>query len=114
MMNNLRKVGGISALIEAAVYVVGFGLFMTVLDSSCHVGPAQKVAFLVDNQAALYFGNLLIYVVFSVFLVVLALALYEQLEAESPAIMRVATAFGLIWASRPGGMSTLTARASPR
>ena len=61
MINNLQKLGGISALIEAAVYVVGFGLFLTVLDSSGHVGPAQKVVFLVDNYAAMYIGNLLIY-----------------------------------------------------
>jgi hypothetical protein len=98
VINNLQKAGGISALIEAAIYVVGFGLFLTVLDSSNYIGPAQRVVFLVDNRAAMYIANLLIYVVFSVFLVVLALALYKRLEAEAPEIMLVATAFGLIWA----------------
>lgn len=98
MTNNLQKVGGISALIEAAVYIAGFGLFLTVLDSSGHAGPVQQVVFLAENRVALYIANLLIYVVFSVFLVVLALALYERLKAEAPAIMQVATAFGLIWA----------------
>jgi len=96
--NNLQELGGISALIEAALYVVGFGLFLTVLDSSNYVGPAQHVVFLVENRAAMFIANLLIYVVFSVFLVVLALALYKRLEAEAPEIMLVATAFGLIWA----------------
>ena len=35
---------------------------------------------------------------FGVFLVVLALALYERLKAGSPALVQMATAFGLIWA----------------
>ena len=36
--------------------------------------------------------------VFGIFLVVLALALYERLKAGSPAMVQTATAFGLIWA----------------
>ncbi len=97
-MNDFQKIGGVAALIEAAAYVVGFGLYFILLDSSGYVGPVQKVAFLVDNQAIMHIGNLFIYVVFSVFLVVLALALYERLKAGSPAMMQTATAFGLIWA----------------
>jgi Domain of unknown function (DUF4386) len=98
MTNTLQKMGGVAALIEAAAYVVGFGLYLTLLDSSGYVGPVRKVAFLVDNQAIIYIGNLFIYVAFSVFLVVLALALYERLKAGSPALVQTATAFGLIWA----------------
>jgi hypothetical protein len=69
-MKYSQKMGGIAALIMAAV----------------------------DNQASLYIMNLIIYVVFGVFLVVLALALYERLKAGSPAMVQTATAFGLIWA----------------
>tara|TARA_R110002049_G_scaffold78774_4_gene200510 strand:+ start:10139 stop:10795 length:657 start_codon:yes stop_codon:yes gene_type:complete len=98
MTSDLQKLGGIAALIEAALYVTGFGLFLIVLDSSGYEGHVQKVAFLVDNQIALYVGNLLIYVVFGVVLVVLALALHARLENGSPTMMQVATAFGLIWA----------------
>lgn len=98
MTNNLQKIGGVAALIEAAAYVVGFGLYLTLLDSSGHVGPVRKVAFLVDNQAIIYIGNLFTYVVFSVFLVVLAIALYERLKSGSRALVQMATAFGLIWA----------------
>jgi hypothetical protein len=56
------------------------------------------VAFLVDNQTIMYVWNMIIYVVFDVFLVVPALALYERLKAGSPAMMQTATAFALIWA----------------
>ncbi len=98
MSNDLQKLGGIAALIEAALYVTGFGLFLTVLDSSSYDGPVQKIGFLAANQVASYIAYLLIYVVFGLVLVVLALALHERLKKGSPAIMQTATAFGLIWA----------------
>jgi hypothetical protein len=78
--------------------VVGLGLFFTLLAPTEDFGPGQFVAFLADNQALLHIWHLIIYVVNGVFLVVLALALYERLKAGSPAMAQTATAFGLIWA----------------
>ena len=98
MISDLQKLGGIAALIEAALYVTGFALFLTILDPSGYVGHVQQVAFLADNQVASYIANLLIYVVFGVVLVVLVLALHARLKNGSPAVMQTATAFGLIWA----------------
>ncbi|MCL4302556.1 MAG: DUF4386 family protein [Anaerolineae bacterium] len=97
-MNNLQKMGGVAALYEAAAYVLGMMFFIFIVDYAGVANPVQKVALLEDNQAIMYMMTLLIYVVFGVFLVVLALALYERLKAGSPAMMQVATAFGLIWA----------------
>jgi hypothetical protein len=42
--------------------------------------------------------NLLMYVFFGVFLIVLALALHDRLKHSAPAMMQVATAIGMIWA----------------
>ena len=50
MTSDLQKLGGISALIEAALYVTGFGLFLTVLDPSGYEGHARKIAFLSDGR----------------------------------------------------------------
>ncbi len=97
-MKNLQKMGGIAALYEGAAYVVGMVGFLLVVDVSGVVDPVQKVALMVDNQAFLYIMHLIIYVVWGVFMVVLALALYERLKAGSPAIVQTATVFGLIWA----------------
>ena len=97
-MKNLQKMGGISALVEAAIYVVGMLFFLVIVDYSAVVDPLQKVALLADNQTAMYVMNLIIYVVFGIFLVILALALYERLKAGAPAVMQVATALALIWA----------------
>jgi hypothetical protein len=44
-------------------------------------------------------ANLFIYVVAGIFLVVLAFAVYERLEAGSRALLQTTTAFGLMWAA---------------
>jgi len=97
-MKNLQKMGGIGALYLAAAYIVGMVGFLAVVDISGIVDPVQKVASLAENQTILSILHLLVYVVFGVFLVVLALALYDRLKAGSPAIAQVAAVFGLIWA----------------
>lgn len=99
-MNNLQKMGAISALIDAATFLVGIVLAFTILAPLATGGldPDQTVAFLADNQAVIYIWNTIIYLVFGVFLVVLALALHERLRAGSPAMVQTATVFGLIWA----------------
>jgi hypothetical protein len=97
-MKSLQKMGGIAALYSAAAYVVGMVGFLLVVDVASVVDPVQRVALMADNQAFLYIMYLLIYVVWAVFLVVLALALYERLKAGSPAIVQTATVFGIIWA----------------
>ena len=97
-MKALQKWGGFAALYLAVAYLVGIVLFLFVLDYPNIVEPAQKVALLVDKQMVIYLTNLLMYVIFGIFLVVLTLALYERLNASAPAIIRTATAIGIIWA----------------
>jgi hypothetical protein len=100
-MNDFQKTGGVAALIQAATFVVGLGMYFTLLApySTGDVDPGQYVAFLADNQAIMRAWNLVIFEVFGVFLVILSLALYERLKAGSPAMAQAATAFGLIWAA---------------
>ena len=97
-MKNLQKLGGIAALYEAFAYVLGIVFYIFVMDYTGDVSPAQKVSLLVDNQTNMFINTLLVYVVFGVFMVVLALALHERLKVNSPAIMQTATVFGLFWA----------------
>lgn len=102
-MNNLQKQGGISSLAAAATFVVGFWLYFALLIpaqyGSLKIDAVKHVAFLVENRSTMYAWNFIIYVVFGILLVVLALALHERLKAVSPALMQAATAFGLIWAT---------------
>jgi hypothetical protein len=97
-MKRIQKIGGIAAFYEAFAYIVGIIFFMLVVDYAGIENPAQRLAVLADNTAGMYVVTLLIYIVFAVFLVILSLALYERFNDGSPNLMRIATAFGLIWA----------------
>lgn len=97
-MKTLQKPGGFAALYLAVAYLIGMALFIVVLDTPSITDPAQKVALLVRMQMVIFSTNLLMYVFFGVVLIVLALALYDRLQAGAPALMQVATALGIIWA----------------
>ena len=97
-MKTLQKSGGFAALYLAVAYLIGMALFLVVLDYPSITDPAQKVSLLVDKQMVVFVTNLLMYVFFGVFLVVLSLALYERMKSGAPAIMLVATVIGIIWA----------------
>ncbi|CAA9553455.1 MAG: hypothetical protein AVDCRST_MAG86-17 [uncultured Truepera sp.] len=97
-MSHLQRLGGVAALINAAAYIVGIGLALTLLAPVLDSSPEQYLTFLADNQTLLYLWHLIIYLVAGVFMVPLVLAVHERLKASSPALMQIATAFGLIWA----------------
>src|SRR3972149_1916052 len=97
-MKTLQKIGGFAALYLAVAYLIGMVIFLVVLDYPSITDPAQKVALLVEMQMVTFSTNLLMYVFFGVFLIVLSLALYDRLKSGAPAIMQAATAIGIIWA----------------
>lgn len=100
-MKSLQKMGGVAALIDAATYLVSMGLLFTLLalmGSSTNLDFGQFMAFFIDNQTIVFIWHLLMYMVNGVFLVILALGLYDRLKGGSPAMAQTATVFGLIWA----------------
>jgi len=100
MKTLLQKMGGVAALIDAATYLVSLGLLFTLLTpmANTDLDFGQFMAFYLDNQTIVFIWHLLMYMVNGVFLVILALALYDRLKAGSPAMAQVATVLGLIWA----------------
>ena len=97
-MKTLHKFGGFSALYLAVAYLIGMVLFLVVLDYPSITDAAQKVALLAEKQRVIFSTNLLMYVFFGVFLVILSLALYDRLKSGAPALTAVGTALGIIWA----------------
>ncbi len=101
MLRSLQKAGGIAALIEAGTFLVGFALFVTLLDAEGYgatdTTAEENAAFLAVHQGVMYAWNFIIYVLFGLALVVLVLALHERLRDHMPATMSIATALGLIW-----------------
>jgi len=98
-MKDWNKLGGGASLIAAATFIFGFVLFATALAdfTTGDPTPAESVAFLVDNQGVLQLWNAVIYVLFGIVLIPLALALYHHLKAASPIPTQVATVFALVW-----------------
>jgi hypothetical protein len=97
-MKTLQKFGGFAALYLAIVNLIGMVIFLVVLDYPGITDPAQKVALLVEKQMVIFSTNLLMYVFFGVFLIILSLALYDRLKSGAPALMQVASVIGIIWA----------------
>jgi Domain of unknown function (DUF4386) len=97
-MNKIQKIGSIAALYQAAAYIWGIVFFLFIVNYPAIVDPAQKLDFILRNQINLQVTHLLMYVVFGVSLVVLALGLHDRLKSGAPGLMQVATAIGLIWA----------------
>jgi len=96
-MKNLQKIGGIAALYAGLAFVVGMVGFLAVVDVESVADPVGQIALMADNLAFLYIMYLIVYVIWGGFMVVLSLALYERLKDGAPAIMQIATAFGIIW-----------------
>lgn len=99
-MREWHKIGGAAALVAASTFVFGLVLFATVLAdyTTGDPTPAESVAFLADHQAVLRLWNAIIFIVFGVALVPVALTLFHHLKAAAPVLAHTATAFGIIWA----------------
>jgi len=97
-MKNLQKMGGIAALYAGTAYVVGFVLWGGVLGYSSDLEPAQKVASFMENQGLWYMLTLIVYIIWGLFMVVLAQSLHERLKGSSPTLMQTTTTIGFIWA----------------
>ncbi len=97
-MKTLQKSGGIAALYMAVSHLIGFVLFIVVLDYLNITDPAQKLAMSIEKQTIIFSTNLVMYVFFGFALIVLSLALYNRMKSGAPALMQIATAIGIIWA----------------
>lgn len=97
-MKNIQKMGGFAALLMAAAYITIMAIFIMVLKYQTITDPMQKMALVVEQPNMFFLTNLLGYVFFGVFLVILSLALNDRLKDASKGMVQVAVAFGIIWA----------------
>jgi len=92
-----QRAGGVAALYVALALFAAMPFFLLVVDYGSAATIAEKVAVVVANYASLYAMYLVSYVFYGFALGVLAFALYDRLAGRAPALMRAATAMGLLW-----------------
>ncbi len=101
MNSSLQKSGGLAAFGCMIAYIVGFAVYLTLLEparyGSSAVPATEHVAFLVEHQTLLYAWNMIIYVASGIFLAILTLSLHDRLKLHAPALSQTAAVFGLIW-----------------
>lgn len=96
-MNNLQKFAGITAILEALIYISAFVYFGAFWAYPVEGTASEKMQYLAENQlsfSAIYF---LMYAVFGILLAVLVVGLYERLKLDSNALVKVASVFGAVW-----------------
>ena len=107
-MKDLKRAGGVAALIAAATVIVGLGMFATALSDYTSGDPdtGEALAYVADHQATMYVWNFVTLVVFGIALVFVAPALYDRMKAGADPLMRLASGVGLVWAGLliAGGM----------
>ena len=96
-MNNLQKVGGVTALLEAAIYISAFVFFGAFWHFPADADSVQRFTFLAENQGILSIVNFIMYVLFGILLAVLVLALHERLKVNTPTLSQIAAIFGVVW-----------------
>lgn len=97
-MKNVQKFGAFSAFYLALAYVIGIIIFLFVLDWPNIVEPSQKMELLQTHHLLLTVTNLMMYVLFGFFLIVLMLSLHNRFKERSPFLIQLAVVIGIVWA----------------
>jgi hypothetical protein len=99
MKNNLQKIGGIAALIQALAYIIGFTalVFLLTPENADTLNNSEKLRFILDNKVLFQIWILIIYVVYGVALIALTLALHKRLAKYLIPTLQIATVLGYIW-----------------
>ena len=100
-MNSSQKAAGIGALLQGIFFVIVLAFIFAVLPSFGFQGPNDfadpaKVLPFVASQPLVAFVLFPGDILFAVFLILTVMGLYERLQTHSPALVRLATAAGLV------------------
>ena len=95
---SLQKIGGVSAIFEALIYISAFIVYGGLLPYPAPNASAnEKLQFLTDNQLILSILNFTSYILFGILLVSLVQALHQRLKSYAPMLSKIASVFGFIW-----------------
>ena len=96
-----QKIGGIAALIEALLYIIGIAFLFIVLSPAMDdtSSDTEKLAFILENKTLYQVWHLLIYVVFGLVLIPLTIAIHENFTTNSAIGRKVMPILGFIWSA---------------
>jgi hypothetical protein len=99
----LQRIGGLSALVCGATYLIGFAFLVTLLSplgfGTAGIDARAVVDFINADPGILIFWNTTIYIVNALALAVLVMALSERQASATSGWSAITKAFGLIWAT---------------
>lgn len=98
-MKNLQKVGGIAAILHSAAYLIGIGLYLSVMSPIIDATPEEYLLLLPGYKNILSVWILIAYLLAGFCLVPVSLAFYERLKTASPSLIQISTVLGFIWAT---------------
>ncbi|MEM7052909.1 MAG: hypothetical protein AAF446_00025 [Pseudomonadota bacterium] len=95
-----QKIGGIAAIVEAALYITGIAvLFLFLTPEMSEVrSDLEQLRFVIDNKTLFQVWYVLIYVVFGLVLIPLTIVINEHFKTASLFGTQVAPVLGFIWA----------------
>lgn len=96
-MVRFEKMGIDAALAAALIYIAGFIYFGAFWQYPEGADSVTQLAYLAEHRISFHIINLVIYVLFGVYLAVLVLALYEKMQDKHSALVKIATVFGFLW-----------------
>ena len=99
MNQHNQRIGGIAAIVEGILYIIGFVFLLTILGPAMEEGKSEmeKLSFLLENKTLFQVWNTLIYVVFGVVLIPLVLAINANFKSASLIGTKATPILGLIW-----------------
>lgn len=100
-LRRILRSGSMASYMAAATFVIGFGLYLTLIENTGYnrldVPVAQQVDTLIEHQWMMHTWYVIIYIVFGLSFLGVTLVFDEILRRRSPALLRFATPLGLIW-----------------
>lgn len=95
-----QKIGGIAAIVEAVLYIVGIAvLFLFLTPEMDEVrSDLERLRFVIDNKTLFQVWHVLIYVIFGLVLIPLTIVINENFKTASLFGTQVAPVLGFIWA----------------
>lgn len=95
-----QKIGGVAAIVEAVLYITGIAVLVLFLSPETNPvsSDLERLRFVLDSKTLFQVWYVLIYVVFGLVLVPLAIVINEHFKTKSLFGTQVAPVLGFIWA----------------